>query len=120
MEVYNTSYWGKASGNFTADFYDAKKGLLQEVIMRHLIKISEKARTADGGKTWELIAENQGFGYASCVQYVPHSNGKSLVSVGASGLYYSYGGNTWKQLLIRVCLPFDFRQSYCNAAGKIK
>jgi hypothetical protein len=25
-----------------------------------------KARTADGGKTWELIAENQGFGYASC------------------------------------------------------
>jgi hypothetical protein len=50
------------------------------------------------GKNWELISENQGFGYASCVQYVPHSNGKSLVSV-ASGLYYSYdGGYSWEQL----------------------
>jgi hypothetical protein len=29
------------------------------------------------------------FGYASCIQYIPNSDGKSLVSVGASGLYYS-------------------------------
>jgi hypothetical protein len=41
------------------------------------------------------MAENQGFGYASCIQYIPNSDGKSLVSVGVSGLYYSYdsGGN---------------------------
>jgi hypothetical protein len=37
--------------------------------------------TTDGGKHG-IIAENQGFGYASCVQYVPKSNGKGLVSVG--------------------------------------
>jgi hypothetical protein len=45
------------------------------------------------------MAENQGFGYASCIQYIPNSDGKSLVSVGVSGLYYSYdSGNSWKQL----------------------
>jgi hypothetical protein len=39
------------------------------------------------------------FGYASCIQYIPNSDGKSLVSVGVSGLYYSYdSGNSWKQL----------------------
>jgi hypothetical protein len=49
--------------------------------------------------------ENQGFGYASCIQYIPNSDGKSLVSVGVSGLYYSYdSGNSWKQLLIRASL----------------
>jgi hypothetical protein len=32
------------------------------------------------------------------IQYIP-SDGKSLVSVGVSGLYYSYdSGNSWKQL----------------------
>jgi hypothetical protein len=45
-----------------------------------------------------FMAENQGFGYASCIQYIPNSDGKSLVSV-VSGLYYSYdSGNSWKQL----------------------
>jgi hypothetical protein len=52
------------------------------------------------------MAENQGFGYASCIQYIPNSDGKSLVSVGVSGLYYSYdsgnSGNNW--LLIRASL----------------
>ncbi|MEO0046488.1 MAG: hypothetical protein RL705_1679, partial [Bacteroidota bacterium] len=44
------------------------------------------------------IGENTGFGYASCVQFVPKSNGKGIVSVGASGLQYSAdGGHTWKQ-----------------------
>jgi photosystem II stability/assembly factor-like uncharacterized protein len=52
----------------------------------------------DGGKTWDLMAENQGFGYASYTIY-SDSDGKSLVSVGVSGLYYSYdSGNSWKQL----------------------
>jgi hypothetical protein len=44
------------------------------------------------------MAENQGLD-TSCIQYIPNSDGKSLVSVGASGLYYSYdSGNSWKQL----------------------
>jgi photosystem II stability/assembly factor-like uncharacterized protein len=101
-DVYNTPIvQGKAmAGIFTADFYDASRGFIAggdyEALQQNF---GNKARTEDGGKTWKLMAENQGFGYASCVQYVPYSNGNSIVSVGASGLYYSYdGGNSWKQL----------------------
>ncbi|MFV8354645.1 WD40/YVTN/BNR-like repeat-containing protein [Flavobacterium sp. XS1P32] len=92
---------GKAmTGIFTADFYDSKSGFIAggDYELRNQ-NFSNKALTTDGGKTWNLIAENQGFGYASCVQYVPKSNGKGLVSVGFSGLYYSSdGGISWKQL----------------------
>lgn len=101
-EVYNTPIvQGKAmAGIFTADFYDAKRGFIAGGDYEALNQnFGNKAMTEDGGKTWKLIAENQGFGYASCIQYIPNSNGKSLVSVGASGLYYSYdSGNSWKQL----------------------
>jgi photosystem II stability/assembly factor-like uncharacterized protein len=89
------------TGIFTVDFYDKKNGYIAggnyEVLNQNF---ENKAITNDGGKTWQLIAEKQGFGYASCVQYVPNSNGKGLVVVGASGLSYSSdGGITWVQLL---------------------
>lgn len=88
------------TGIFTADFYDAKHGFIAggdyELPEQ---KSDNKAVTNDGGKTWELVAQNQGFGYASCVQYVPGSNGKELVCVGASGLQYSKdAGTTWTLL----------------------
>lgn len=101
-EVFQTPIiQGKTmTGIFTADFYDSKKGFIAggnyELLNQNF---GNKASTKDGGRTWELRAENQGFGYASCVQYVPNTNGKALVTVGASGLYYSSdSGNTWKQL----------------------
>lgn len=101
-KVYNTPIvQGKTmTGIFTADFYDSKIGFIAggnyELPNQNF---GNKAATTDGGKTWKLKAENQGFGYASCVQYVPNSKGKELVSVGASGLYYSSdSGNSWKQL----------------------
>jgi photosystem II stability/assembly factor-like uncharacterized protein len=92
---------GKAmTGIFTAAFYDAKNGFIAGGDYAVLGQnFGNKARTIDGGKTWQLIAENNGFGYASCIQYRPGSAGKSLVSVGASGLYYSSNsGATWEQL----------------------
>ncbi len=87
------------TGIFTADFYDENIGFIAG---GHYEKPTQnfqnKAVTTDGGKTWNLIGENTGFGYASCVQFVPKSNGKGIVSVGASGLQYSAdGGHTWKQ-----------------------
>ncbi len=88
------------TGIFTADFYDAQNGFVSggDYEVRNL-NFSNKAITTDGGKTWSLIAENQGFGYASCVQYVPKSNGRGLVTVGASGMYCSFdSGASWKQL----------------------
>jgi photosystem II stability/assembly factor-like uncharacterized protein len=100
--VYDTPIvQGKSmTGIFTADFYDAQNGFVTggDYDVRNQ-NFSNKAITTDGGKTWNLIAENQGFGYASCVQYVPESNGKGLVTVGFSGIYYSSdSGNSWKQL----------------------
>lgn len=91
----------KMTGIFTADFYDAKTGFIAggnyEIPSQNF---DNKAVTFDGGKNWNTLAQNQGFGYTSCVQYVPNTNGKGLVTVGASGLYYSSdGGNSWKQLL---------------------
>lgn len=87
------------TGIFTADFYDEKNGFIAggnyEVLNQNF---ENKAITKDGGHTWKLIAENEGFGFASCVQYVPGSNGKGLVVVGASGLTYSSnGGASWVQ-----------------------
>jgi photosystem II stability/assembly factor-like uncharacterized protein len=101
-EVYDTPIvQSKAmAGIFTADFYNSKIGFIAGGDYESPNQnFGNKAITYNGGKNWELISENQAFGYASCVQYVPHSNGKSLVSVGASGLYYSYdGGYSWEQL----------------------
>ena len=101
-EVYDTPIvQGKTmTGIFTADFYDSKIGFVAGGDYENRNQnFGNKAITDDGGRTWKLIAENHGFGYASCVQYVPNSNGKSIVSVGFSGVYYSSnGGETWKQL----------------------
>jgi photosystem II stability/assembly factor-like uncharacterized protein len=87
------------TGIFTADFYNDTIGIIAggnyEVLDQNF---QNKAMTFDGGKTWKLISENSGFGYASCIQFVPNSKGKQLVSVGTSGIYYSSdGGNSWKQ-----------------------
>ena len=89
------------TGIFTADFYDDKNGFVAGGNYEMLNQNSEnKAVTDDGGKTWKLIANNEAFGYASCVQYVPNSKGKGIVAVGASGLYYSSdGGVNWMQFM---------------------
>ncbi len=87
------------TGIFTADFYDTKIGFIAGGNYEKLNQnFQNKAITKDGGKTWNLVGEKQGFGYASCVQFVPKSKGKQLVCVGANGLYYSKdSGNSWKQ-----------------------
>ena len=112
------------TGIFTADFYDAKNGFIAGGNYEQLQQnFGNKALTKDGGKTWELVAEKAGFGYASCVQYVPHSNGEQLVSVGASGLYYSSDfGEKWVKMLDDTTL-YTLRfmnDSTAIAAGKDK
>ena len=112
------------SGIFTADFYDAKNGCIAGGNYEKLNQnFGNKAITKDGGKSWKLTAENIGFGYASCVQYVPNSNAQQLVSVGASGLYYSSNaGEKWSKLSNDSSL-FTIRflnDSTAIAAGKNK
>lgn len=112
------------TGIFTADFYDSNNGFIAGGNYEKPHQdFGNKAVTKDGGKTWNLIAENKGFGYASCIQYVPNSNGKQLVCVGASGLHYSSdSGENWKQFLTDKDL-FTIRfmdDSTAIAAGKNK
>ena len=88
------------TGIFSADFFNKNTGI---VVGGNFEEQSDnsanKAITKDGGKTWKLISVNEGFGYASCVQFAPHSNGNEIVTVGANGIYFSNNqGSTWEKL----------------------
>jgi photosystem II stability/assembly factor-like uncharacterized protein len=112
------------TGIFTADFYNEKIGFIAGGnYEKPNQNFGNKALTTNGGKTWDLVSENQGFGYASCVQFVPDSKGKQLVSVGANGIYYSSDkGNSWKQFSSdSSLLTIRFiNKSTAIAAGKDK
>lgn len=88
------------TGIFSADFYNENIGFATGGdYEKPQQNFGNKIITLDGGKTWNLIAENVGFGYGSCVQFVPGSNGNELVTVGASGVYYSYNqGKNWNKI----------------------
>lgn len=61
--------------------------------------LNNKAITKDGGKTWQIVANNDLPGYISCVQYVPNTKGQLVVAVGTEGIYLSKnGGNNWLQI----------------------
>jgi photosystem II stability/assembly factor-like uncharacterized protein len=86
------------TGIFTMDFYNKKLGMVAGGNYENLqSNIKNKAITLDGGKSWQLISENKGFGYSSCVQFFPKSKGKKILSVGATGIYYSKDrGKNWR------------------------
>ncbi|MFT5753946.1 MAG: photosystem II stability/assembly factor-like uncharacterized protein [Flavobacterium sp.] len=90
----------KMTGIFSADFYNDKIGFIAGGNYEKPNDNSDnKAITFNGGKTWRLVANGAGFGYASCVQFVPNGKGKALVSVGANGIQYTNDfGNSWKML----------------------
>lgn len=85
------------TGIFTADFYNDKIGIIAGGnYLKQLQNWSNKAITMDGGVTWKLIADKAAFGYASCVQFVPKSKGKKIISVGGTGMFYSNDfGESW-------------------------
>ena len=101
--VYNTPIiqGGTMTGIFTADFYDEKIGVIAGGNYEdQKDNSSNKAITIDGGKTWNIISPNKGFGYASCIQFVPGKNGNEIICVGGTGLHYSYDrGKTWVKML---------------------
>ncbi|MEM6515693.1 MAG: oxidoreductase [Bacteroidota bacterium] len=88
------------TGIYSLDFYDKNHGFaIGGDYTKPADSSANKIRTSDGGKTWELVAENQAPGYRSCVQYVPNGNTRKLVTVGFKGIdYTSDSGETWQHL----------------------
>ncbi len=87
------------TGIFTADFYNSNIGFIAGGDYdKPNQNFQNKAITFNGGKTWKLTGEKQGFGSASCVQFVPNSDGKQLICVGATGIFYSKDfGENWQK-----------------------
>ena len=88
------------TGMYSIDFYDALNGF---AIGGDYTKPDDnkdnKIVTNDGGKTWQIVAENENPGYRSCVQYLPNRAGKELVAIGFKGIDFSNdGGYHWKHL----------------------
>jgi len=92
--------YNKGAAHILADFYDDKIGFaVGGDYEKPKSNTGNKILTTNGGKTWEVVGEGAGFGYASCVQFVPEGNGNELVTCGPSGVYYSFDrGATWKKI----------------------
>lgn len=88
------------TGTFSCDFYDSKNGILVGGDYENpTSNAANKAVTSTGGRLWNLVSENSGFGYASCVRYVPGSKARKILSVGATGIWGSGDrGSSWTQL----------------------
>ena len=122
-EVFETPLLqGEAtSGGYSLDFYDEMNGF---IIGGDYTKpdgnTGNKARTKDGGKTWQLVADGKDPGYKSSVRYVPNGNSQELVAVGFTGISYSKdSGENWKKLSDEGFFTIRFlNDSTAYAAGK--
>ncbi|UMB61276.1 oxidoreductase [Lutibacter sp. A80] len=100
--VYNTPIiQGTATtGIYSVDFYDNNRGIICGG--NYLDKFgnsANKAITKNGGKTWEIVAENTAPKYISCVQYVPETEGKEVFAVSTNGVFYSKNyGKEWEKV----------------------
>lgn len=114
---------GETTGGYSMDFYDAAIGVVYGGdYLNPTDNSANIAITQDGGKNWELVAQNTNQGYKSCVQFVPGSNGNELVALGFSGISYSKDrGETWQELSGESYLSFRFlNDSTAFASGKNK
>ncbi|MBF8149345.1 oxidoreductase [Winogradskyella sp. F6397] len=122
-EVYETPIIQgvETTGIYSIDFYDDNIGFaIGGDYTKPNDALSNKIRTSDGGKTWQVVANGKGPGYRSCVQYIPNSRGKELVAVGFKGIDYSNNsGDTWKHLSDEGFYTIRFlNDSVAYAAGK--
>ncbi len=91
----------ETQGAYSMDFYDQKNGfLVGGDYTKPTNNFKNKAKTTDGGKTWQLVSDGSGFGYASCVQFVPLGGGKKILVIANKGVYKSNDfGKTWRLLI---------------------
>lgn len=90
----------ETEGIYSIDFFDDLNGFaIGGDYTKPTDSSANKIRTLNGGKSWELIGQNQIPGYRSCVQYIPNGEGNELVAVGFKGIDYSNdNGESWKHL----------------------
>jgi len=124
-EVYETPIVQglETTGIYSIDFYDELNGFaIGGDYTRPEDNSANKIRTTDGGKTWQLVAQNENPGYRSCVQYIPGREGKELVAIGFKGIDYSKdSGSSWKHLSDEGFYTIRFlNDSVAYAAGKGK
>ncbi|MDD2986223.1 oxidoreductase [Flavobacterium sp.] len=88
------------AGIFSADFYNDSIGIIAGGDYENQHDNSKnKALTINSGQSWSLLADGQGFGYSSCIQFVPECGGILIVSVGPQGIYFSDDiGSFWKKI----------------------
>ncbi|MCF7568575.1 oxidoreductase [Sabulilitoribacter arenilitoris] len=125
-EVFNTPIVKEkeTQGIYSIDFYDELNGFaIGGDYTKPDDNTANKIRTNDGGKTWELVAQNQNPSYRSCVQYIPNRKGKELVAIGFKGIDYSNdSGATWKHLSDEGFYTIRFLNdsiAYAAGAGRI-
>jgi hypothetical protein len=122
-EVYDTPIVQgmETTGMYSIDFYDELNGFaIGGDYTKPEDNQANKIRTNDGGKTWEVVAKGKNPSYRSCVQYIPNSAGKELVTIGFKGIDYSNdSGSTWKHLSDEGLYTLRFlNDSVAYAAGK--
>ena len=107
--IYSIDFWNENLGVAVGGDYTKPKG-----------KKANKAITKDGGKSWELVADEQEPPYKSCVQFVPNSEGKEMIAVGFTGITFSKDtGKTWVPLSEESFYTIRFvNDSIAYAAGK--
>jgi photosystem II stability/assembly factor-like uncharacterized protein len=108
-------------GIYSMDFYDSSLGIAIGGDYTDPEKnMANKAISHDGGKSWQLLANNQEPGYKSCIQFVPNSEGKKIVAIGFTGISYSNDlGMNWKTISKEGFYTMRFQNdSVAYAAGK--
>ncbi|MDO5969713.1 oxidoreductase [Flavivirga aquimarina] len=125
-EVYNTPIIQglETTGMYSIDFYDELIGFaIGGDYTKPNDNVANKIKTVDGGKTWELVAQNENPGYRSCVQYIPNRAGKELIAIGFKGIDYSNdSGNSWKHLSDEGFYTIRFLNdsiAYASGAGRV-
>ncbi|WP_223034970.1 WD40/YVTN/BNR-like repeat-containing protein [Hanstruepera marina] len=90
----------ETEGIYSMDFYDNLMGFaIGGDYTKPADSSANKIRTLNGGKSWQLVAENQSPGYRSCIQYIPNGIGNELIAIGFKGIDYSNdNGETWSHL----------------------
>ncbi len=100
--ITNTPFiQGKGSqGIYSVDFATKNRGIIVGGDYANPTdNCHNKAITKNGGKTWEIVADNQNPTYKSCVQYVPNTDGKEIFAIGKTGISFSNDkGLHWKNI----------------------